>query len=300
MNPRLRNLAAAAGVLSLIAGSSSVLRARDVRVPLMRSADRGLYIRSGSVARVCALSLKSLAADMYWLRTIQHFGGDRLSQRRDRPFELLQPLLDLTTSLDPHFVLAYRFGAIFLSEPPPGGPGRSEEAVALLEKGLRADPAKWQYAEDIGFVYLWHRSDPKTAALWFRRAADMPGAPNWLAAVAATTMVGADREIAAQWLQDMERNAAEPWIRAIAHRRLTQIVALMNIESLEKLVPKFQEKMKRNPTGWDDFVAAGLLWGAPPRDPANWPYVYFPASGLVRLHPQSPLAPLPELPVRAR
>jgi len=24
--------------------------------------------------------------------------------------------------------------------------------------------------------------------------------------------------------------------------------------------------------------------------------VYFPASGLVRLHPQSPLAPLPELP----
>jgi len=299
VNPRVRNLAAAAGVLSLIFGASSVLRARDVRMPVTQSVDRGLYVRSAPVARAFALSLKALAADIYWLRTIQHFGGDRLTRRRDRPFELLQPLLDLTTSLDPQFVRVYRFGAIFLSEPPPGGPGRSEEAVALLEKGLRADPAKWQYAEDIGFVYLWHRGDPKTAALWFRRAADMPGAPNWLAAVAATTMVGADRQMAATWLEDMAQHAAEPWVRKIAERRLAQLTAMEQIDQLEALVPAFQKKMNRNPTGWADFEAAGLSRGVP-LDPAGAPYVYFPASGLVRLHPQSPLAPLPELPGRAR
>jgi hypothetical protein len=299
VNPRWRNVVAAAGVLSLIVGASSVLGARDAMVPLTPSADRGLYVRSASVARALALSFTALSADVYWLRTIQHFGGDRITHRRDRPFELLQPLLDLTTSLDPHFVMAYRFGAIFLSEPPPGGPGRPDEAVALLEKGLRADPAKWQYAEDIGFVFLWHRADPKTAALWFRRAAGMPGAPTWLEAVAATTMVGADRKMAAAWLEDMAQHATEPWVRRIAERRLLQLSAMAQIDQLEALVPQFQKKMHRNPTGWEDFAAAGLTRGVP-LDPAGAPYVYFPESGRVRLHPQSPLAPLPELPVGAQ
>jgi len=276
-----------------------VLGARDARVPLTRSADRGLYLRSGPAARAMALSFKALAADVYWLRTIQHFGGDRLSSRRDRPFELLQPLLDLTTTLDPHFNVAYRFGAIFLAEPQPGGPGRPDQAIALLEKGLVAQPGRWQYAQDIGFVYLWHRSDPKAAALWFRRAADMPGAPNWLGAVGGRRLVGADRSMAAAWLEDMAEHAAEPWVRRIAARRLAQLAAMNQIDQLEALVPEFQKKMQRNPTGWPDFEAAGLSRGVPV-DPAGAPYVYFPASGLVRLHPQSPLAPLPVVAGRTR
>ena len=47
------------------------------------------------------------------------------------------PLLDLTTTLDPYFSIAYRFGAIFLSEASPGGPGRPDQAVALLAEGRR-------------------------------------------------------------------------------------------------------------------------------------------------------------------
>jgi len=292
----MRPLAAAVVVVALMLASSGILRARDSRTLVSTATERWLYVRSPRVMRLLSMNFSAISADSYWLRTIQHFGGDRLSHQRSGAFELLYPLLDLTTSLDPHFTVAYRFGAIFLSEPPPGGPGRSDQAIQLLEKGLRYSPAKWQYAHDIGFVHLWHGTDPKIAAAWFRRASEMPGAPNWLGPLAATTMMtGGDRNAAKSWLVEMRNPATEEWIRKIAERRLTQMVALDDIDQLQALVPVFQQKMHRDPTGWPDFEAAGLLRGLP-TDPSGSPYVYFPASGRVRLHPKSSLGPLPEFP----
>ena len=73
---------------------------------------------------------------------------------------------------DPQFNTAYRFGAIFLAEPYPGGAGRPDLAIALLQKGLAARPDKWEYMEDIGFVHYWWRHDYEAAAQWFQRAAE--------------------------------------------------------------------------------------------------------------------------------
>ena len=133
--------------------------------------------------------------------------------------------------------------------------------------------------------------------LW---AGSMPGAPNWLDPLAATVMMtGGDRNAARAWLLEMRQTATEAWVRRIAERRLAQLVALDQIDQLEALVPAFQQKMHRNPTGWPDFEAAGLLRGLP-ADPSGVPYVYFPASGRVRLDPSSTLGPLPEFPEGAR
>ena len=54
----------------------------------------------------------------------------------DADYALLYPLLDITTTLDPLFNIAYRFGAIFLAEAYPAGAGRPDLAIALLEKGI--------------------------------------------------------------------------------------------------------------------------------------------------------------------
>ena len=137
-----------------------------------------LYTRSGATVQRMALEFDALAADLYWIRAIQHYGGSRLGRAAQPRYELLQPLLDLTTTLDPYFTIAYRFGALFLSEPPPGGPGRPDYAIALLQKGIAAQPTKWEYQHDLAFVHYWHLRDPLTAADWFRRAAAQPGAPS--------------------------------------------------------------------------------------------------------------------------
>src|ERR1051326_814686 len=110
-------------------------------------------------------------------------------------FDQLYPLLDITTTLDPRFNIAYRFGAIFLAAKYPEGPARPDLAVTLLEKALKTSPEKWQYWHDIGFVYYWDDQDYRNASEAFRRGADLPGAPWWLRSLAATTLVkGGDRE----------------------------------------------------------------------------------------------------------
>ena len=39
--------------------------------------ERLLYVRSGEAAKRIALAFDALAADVYWIRAIQHYGGDR-------------------------------------------------------------------------------------------------------------------------------------------------------------------------------------------------------------------------------
>ena len=165
---------------ALLVGVVALQRIRDRMEPLPRpQGNRSLmYVQSPEVARRLALTFDALAADIYWMRAIQHYGGTkRAIDSVGGSYDLLYPLLDLTTSLDPNFRIAYRFGAIFLSEPLPTGAGRPDLAIGLLEKGLRAQPDRWEYAQDIGFVHYWWRRDYMEAAAWFLRAAKISGAP---------------------------------------------------------------------------------------------------------------------------
>ena len=172
----MRTAAAGVSIAMLFALSVAVQTARDRRYSLSLTSATLLYLQSGRAVEKLSLSYDAVVADVYWIRAIQHYGDERLGGGVQR-FSLLHPLLDIATSLDPRFVIAYRFGALFLSEPFPGGAGRPDLAIALLEKGLRAQPTKWQYAEDIGFVYYWQLQSYKQAAAAFSRAADIPGAP---------------------------------------------------------------------------------------------------------------------------
>ena len=139
-----------------------------------------LYVSDANVMRRLALSYDTLLADVYWIRALQHYGGERQKPRSERRFEILYPLLDLTTTLDTRFNIAYRFGAIFLAEPLPAGAGRPEQAITLLKKGITFNPNKWDYYHDIGFIYYWHLGDYQQAADWFNRGGNLPGAPFWL------------------------------------------------------------------------------------------------------------------------
>jgi len=86
----------------------------DRRAGGFRVQEEVLYLWSGTHVKRLFPGFEALAADVYWLRTVQYFGGERLF-RADKRFELLRPLVDITTTLDPRLEIAYRYGAIFLS-----------------------------------------------------------------------------------------------------------------------------------------------------------------------------------------
>lgn len=286
--------AAAAAAAAACLGGAVALHAAQDRWPAPEVDRPGLlYVRSPAVATRIVLDYDGVAADMYWIRALQHFGQERLSPPGHvRTYALLYPLLDLTTTLDPYFSIAYRFGAIFLGEGYPGGPGRPDLAVALLQKGLAAQPARWQFMMDLGFVHYWHRRDYKAAAAAFQSASEMPGAPSWLRPLAAVTLAEGGHRGASRALWQQLAQSEEPWLRDSARLRLAQLEAMDAIASLEPRVQAFRAAHPDEPVTWDRLVAARALPGMP-LDSSGTPFALDPATGAITVARESKLFPLP-------
>ena len=289
----MRTLLVAAAIVCLLT-AVGLQTVRD-RTYSMREqvAERILYVRSGEAVKRMTLGFDALAADVYWIRAIQHYGGDRRTGTGPRRYELLYPLLDLTTTLDPYFTIAYRFGAIFLSEAVPGGPGRPDQAERLLRKGIAAQPGKWQYYYDIGFVHYWHARDYQAAASWFQRAQKQPNSPNWLQPLTASMLTTGNDRAAARFLWQQMLQSDQEWLRRNAERRLLQIDAL-------DLVDRIDAFIKRNPgppgeqVTWEALMRRTPLRRVP-TDPAGTPIELDPATGRASVSTTSPLQPMPNL-----
>jgi hypothetical protein len=280
-------------LLVLLVSAVTVQLELEARVRPLPTRPSVLWMRSPALMQKLTLGFHTLWADVYWIRAVQYFGTTRLSTAKDKTFEALYPLLDITTTLDPQFNIAYRLGAILLSESYPNGPGEPERAIALLEKGLRAAPRKWQYMHDIGFVHYWWRRDQKTAAQWFLKAEGMPGAPTWLRQVAVTMLAeGGDRETARNLWTEMANHAEHEWMRQAAKRGLLQLDAEAHIELLQPIVNRFYDMHGRFPNTWHELVASKMLRRAPV-DPTGTQYVLDPVSGSIDVRPGSTLYPLP-------
>ena len=291
----------------LVAGAAGVAQVREGQRPLAAAADDAIYLTSGTTVRRLAAGYTALAADLYWIRAVQYFGGERLrmfdpaAAAGGTPpsdgYAQLYPLLNLTTTLDPRFNIAYRFGALFLAETSPGGPGRPDLAIALLEKGLAAQPDKWEYMQDIGFVHYWWRGDFKAASDWFERASRIQGAPWFLKSLAATTVAaGGDRQSSRLMWQSIRESAELDWLKNDAERHLLQLDATDALEQLQAVIDRAALQIPGLEASWVSFTRAGVLRGVP-LDPAGTPFD-IDASGKVTVSKQSPLYPLQPEPLR--
>lgn len=288
-----RGIAAIGGVLCL--SGAIALQAAEDRVPGPPDVREPgfLYVRSPETIKRLALEYDAITADVYWIRALQHFGREHLAQPPSvRTYNLLYPLLDLTTTLDPYFNIAYRFGAIYLGEPFPDGPGRPDLAVTLLQKGLHAQPEKWQYMQDLGFVYYWHLHDYRSAATWFERAGEVPGAPTWLRPLAAVTLAEGGHTGASRMLWQQLAKSGDQWLRDSAVRRLKQLDAMDFMSALESRIRLFHLAHTEVPLTWSALARAGVVPGIP-EDPSGTAYLLDPQTGKMAVAADSAIYPMP-------
>lgn len=308
--------AAAAVVLALalLAGAIQVQAARERAYPIADTFGDSVYITSASAVRGLAGAFSGLAADVYWVRAIQYYGGTKrrlasqpagleppamLAAVESQEYGQLYTLLDIATTLDPQFVIAYRFGAVFLAEAYPAGAGRTDLAVRLLEKGLRDRPDKWEYMHDIGFVYYWYAHDYGEASARFQQASEMPGAPEWLKGLAAMTLArGGDRQSSRTMWRAILESSEVDWMRATAERVLAQLDALDRMEAVQTRLDAFSRSRGTIVSDWGTAIRAGLFPGVP-LDPARTPFELT-SEGQVQLSRSSPLFPLPVEPAQTR
>jgi hypothetical protein len=247
-----------------------------------------LYLRSGTAVSRIWTGLRGIAADVYWLRTVQFYGGQR-AYAAEKRFDLLEPLLDITVSLDPRFDIAYKYGAIFLSEPFPMGAGDPDAGLALVERGTRAMPENWRMRQHLAFCTFLYKHDAEKASQLLNEASNIPGAPFWLRSMAATLLIkGGELTMARDIWLDLYRTSEPGFVRELARQNLERLDAVDMALRLQTLAKTYAARTGRLPSSLDDLRDAGALPQVP-KDPQGVAFTYDPASGKVRLSQSSPL-----------
>jgi hypothetical protein len=275
--------------LLLAASLVPVSQARiDGLVGAFRAQEDVLYLWNGEQVRRMLPGFESLAADIYWLRTVQYYGGRRRFAD-DKRFELLRPLIEITTTLDPRLEIAYRYGAVFESEPPPIGAGRPLEGIGVLEKGVKAMPQSWRLRQDLGFFHFLYLKDAAGAAAVLQDAAEIPGAPFWLRTLAADLLArGGDRAASRRMWTQMFEQGEEGVIRENARAQLQVLHSLDLADAAGQAVAAFAERRGRRPRSLDELLAERLSQG-PFVDAAGVPLGYNPQTGRVFVRKDSPM-----------
>ncbi len=288
MSARLRQLALLPVVL--LGGFAAVRTLQtsiDTQLVAIHQEEDDLLLRSGRLVKILSLEYDSLAADLYWTRVVQYYGGKR--SHWDANLELLAPLLDLTVTLDPQLVVAYRFGAVFLAEPPPRGAGRPDLAVDLIRRGIQNNPDQWRLWSDLGFIYYWEMRDYPRASEAFLEGSKNPKAGEWMKIMAARVAAEGQSYGVSMFLwKQVYESTQDPTIRKNALEHLQSLRAEEDARHLEELAAEFRSRFGKAPGAMADLIRAGLLPAAP-LDPAGLPYVIG-SNGKVYLHPASPIA----------
>ncbi len=274
---------------ALLAGFVGVWKLQEKvdaeRTALRLEADE-LTLRSPGVMKKLSLEYAPLMGAIYWTRAVQYYGQKH--HLGDQNLELLWPLLDISSTLDPNLIVAYRFGATFLSDAPPRGAGEPEKAVELLERGIKANPEYWRLYQDLGNVYYFDEKNYLKASRAFEEGSRNPAALPWMKTMAAKIAAeGGSLETSyALWL-DVYQTSTNKDMRKNAEDHLRLVQAEMDIREINRTADAYEKGTKRRATRISELVQAGLLTGQP-RDPDGFVYVLN-DHGAAELNPKSPL-----------
>lgn len=300
MNDRTKTIALGLVVMIGMTCAALLVRRLDtLRPPEDPNAiDESLYV-NGKTARRISLGFNGLAADWYWMRSLQYVGR-KIINDNDVPLDnlgllnlkLLAPLLDTATTLDPEFLDPYEYAAIVLPSI------NVSEAIRITQKGIDANPNAWRLYHHLGYIY-WQQHDYHAASEIYGRGAQIAGAPPWMEAMKAKMAAdGGSRATAREIYTRMYEGSADEKVKDMARKHLLQLDSLDQRDGLRKLLAAYQARTGKCPNSWKEvepvFRALHIAVDASgaPLDPSGVPYVLRAGACEVDLDPKS------EIPVK--
>jgi len=282
-----QQVSAVLAIVLVVCFVASVLVRRSVdRLRAEATLEEVLYIPSPRALKAMSLGYEGLLADIYWTRAVQYFGGKH--HQNSMQYQLLAPLLDITTTLDPHLLAAYEFGSVFLTQKPPAGAGDPDKAVELVERGINDNPDQWRLYYDLGFIYYIEKHDPQAAADAFERGMKVPNAHPFLKVLAAAMAQQGGEKQKAKLLWEMTYETTED--KNIKDNALKHLAALKvddDIDHLDEITADYRAKHAgENPATWRDLIADGYLRGVP-GDPLGKAYKLMPGGRIEVQDPDS-------------
>jgi tetratricopeptide (TPR) repeat protein len=264
-----------ASILLIFCLTGSVLLLRRIdRERTGATLQEVLYISSPTLLKRMSLGYDGLLADVYWTRAVQYF-GEKLT-RGSEHFDLLAPLLEITTTLDPHLLVAYEYGSNFLAPKIPGGAGQPQRAIKLTEFGIRNNPNQWHLYYDLGFIYYMELGDYGNAEKAFADGAKVPNAHQIMPLMAAKMAEHAGNIQTARlmWVTTYQITH-DPNVKSNAVAHLNALQVDEDVTTLEALVSHYREKTGYLPRSFGELETANMLRGIPV-DPVGHTYKLMP------------------------
>lgn len=228
-----RRTQAVALALAFLALAGAFLSARRLEGRAVDRAERlePIFFPRPEILRPALLGFTGPAADLTWIRTVQYFGG-RMERRE--LFPQLYQLVDMTTSLDPHFLDAYVYGGLFLTIVK-----QFSNAIAIFEKGIAANPTAWQIPHDLGRLYFLEFHDYNQALHYWEITDRLPGRPHYIPRflIRLQAKTGHVETALELWQQMLERSDNAD-VREIARREIRKLLEEMKRKSSSGFLPQ--------------------------------------------------------------
>lgn len=269
MNPSARkSRVVRAGAALLLAAAVIAVQTRIDPLRPARDPDDMAYLPNERLLTHFTGGLSNVMADYIWVQCCTYVGRQVKSTWN---FEWLRQMVETVVRLDPYFVPAYRYGAMFLATLK----AEDEAALDLLHRGMIINPDAWELPYEAAMVHLLNRreeADSKyNAALYLKLAVETGKAPGYVADVASSlqgqyNLIGLERDM---W--EKVKDSDDPFLSGLARTKLEELGIRSNVEVLNDLIERYRVEHGSMPTRIEQLVEAGYIPAVSP-DPRGGRY----------------------------
>lgn len=194
-------------------------------------------------------------SDLTWLQTVQTIGEGTTID--DTNWSRIEDLAQITTDLDPRYLIAYDSSAVVLS----AHGGRVDASDALLLKGRSALPDEYRFPCMLGYNAFFMRDDAVAGSQWYGECASKPDAPRYAASLAGRMLSAAGDSAGAMTLLEELIPQLTGEVRADAEWRLKALTSEAVFEVYDEACALYRLRNGSMPSTTELHERG---WAAPP------------------------------------